>query len=61
MFEFLMLIGFLWAGLCHWQPRRTKNESVESERMSRGKNERDAKITPKCQGRQALRARIASA
>jgi hypothetical protein len=58
MFEFLMLIGFLGAGLCHWQPR-AESESAEPE--ERDKKDGEAKVKERRQGRKALRARISAA
>lgn len=62
MFEFLMLIGFLGAGLSHWQPRRAASESAGSGKRSRGKSGgEDAKVKDKDQPRKAMMARIAAA
>ena len=61
MFEFLMLIGFLGAGLCHWQPWKAERESAGPEAISREKRGQKAKVTEKSQGTGAVRARISAA
>jgi hypothetical protein len=61
MFEFLMLMGFLGAGLCHWQPLKAKSESAEREEKSRGKRDKKAGVMEKRQGHKGVRARIAAA
>ena len=59
MFEFLMLIGFLGAGLCHWQPPGARSESAESE--EKAKKDGEAKGRRRNPGRKSLRARSAAA
>jgi hypothetical protein len=58
MFEFLMLIGFLGAGLCHWQPRA---EIESAEPKERKKKDGEAKVRERRQVRKALRTRISTA
>jgi hypothetical protein len=60
MFEFLMSIGFLWAGLCHWQPRGADGGAApEKGREEHGK--RKKKIRGKRPERKAVRAEIVAA
>jgi hypothetical protein len=62
MFEFLMLIGFLGAGLCHWQPSREKKESEGSEKRSGAERGGKAvKVKEEELPRETMRARIAAA
>lgn len=64
MFEFLMLIGFLGAGLCHWQPSGEGKERAGSEKVSRAKREeKPVKVQAEKEElpRQAIRSRIAAA
>jgi hypothetical protein len=61
MFEFLMLIGFLAAGLCHWHPREVESESSESEE-ERGRGwDRKAKVREARRAHRTARVRTASA
>lgn len=61
MFEFMMLIGFLGAGLSHWQPQRAASERAGSEKRSRGKNGREDAKVKKDPPRKAMMTHIAAA
>jgi hypothetical protein len=61
MFEFLMLIGFLAAGLCHWHPREVESESAGSEEERERGRDRKAKVREEKQAHRAARVRTASA
>ena len=56
MFEFLMLIGFLGAGLCHWQPSREEKENAGSEKTAVKVNVKEEELP-----RETMKARIAAA
>ncbi|WP_155890761.1 hypothetical protein [Desulfuromonas sp. TF] len=61
MFEFLMLIGFLAAGLCHWRPREVENESAGSEEERGMGRDRKANVREERQAHRAARVHTASA